>query len=79
MVKLRGFGNEEFYRRCGVCRENEICNFCRYIPIDKSKHTHQFNCTEQSLQSFNWFQKKILRKKELTIKKLCICGEEKNE
>jgi len=74
--KLSGFGDEEFYRECPVCKnDNEYCNFCIFIPIDKSKHKHQFNCEEQIYDpNLNWFQKKILGKKEITIIKKCVCG-----
>ena len=76
IFKLKGFGNEKFYRRCSVCNnDNECCNFCIYIPINPLKHKHQFNCELQIYDpNFNWFQKKILGKKEIIIIKKCVCG-----
>lgn len=80
ITKLIGFGDELFERICPCCRNDfEVCNFCKFIPIDPRKHKHIFNCEEQILDlDMSWF-KKLIGKSNIKIIKSCICGEIKHE
>jgi len=65
---------EKVERRCEVCRENEQCNFCRWVPLDMSKHKHVFKGEYQEEQHISWIGR-LLGKKSIKVTKLCYCGE----
>ena len=80
IYKMKGFGNEKFYRVCDICRDDrECCNFCRYLPINKLKHQHIFNCTEETFDPNIGFFGKLFGKKEITIIKYCVCGKREED
>lgn len=77
-VKIKGFENEVWIRKCAYCiSDREVCNICKYVPKDMSKHAHKFYYIKTLTKKS--FIRKLFNRELKTKMYKCLCGEIKME